>query len=290
MKSVFAVAAIVAAILSAPMPAGAVDKTTWTRPVTPFRIVGNIYYVGTQGVAAYLITSGHRAVLLDATLEENAPLIERNIEALGFRLKDVKIILNSHAHSDHAGAIARLRHDSGAQFYASDGDRRALEHGRHDSDTDYPTGHFPPVHVDHVVRDGEVVALGDVRLTATLTPGHTKGCTTWSTRVKDGGRTLNVVFACSLSVAGNILVGNKAYPDIARDYVRSFDRLDAMPADVVLTNHPEFADVLGREVRAQAGDINAFVDPALLHRIVTDARNDFQAELAKAQSEAKTGK
>jgi len=290
MKRVLAMAAILAAALSTPMPAAAVDKTTWTQPVAPFRIAGNVYYVGTRGLAAYLITSGHRAVLIDATLEQNAPLIERNIERLGFRLKDVKIILNSHAHYDHAGGIARLRHDTGAQVYASEGDRWALEHGEHDSDTDYPRGRFPPVAVDHVVRDGEIVALGDVRLTATLTPGHTKGCTTWSTRVAEVGRTLTVIFPCSLSVAGNILVGNKAYPGIAGDYPRSFERLDAMTADVVLTNHPEFADVLGREAKARAGDHNAFVDPGLLHHIVADARDDFQAELAKAKGAAATGK
>jgi len=283
MKRVLAMAAIVAAVFSAPVSAAAVDKTTWTRPVAPFRIAGSVYYVGTQGLAAYLVASGHRAILIDGTMAENAPLIEANIERLGFRLKDVKIILNSHAHFDHAGAIAQLRRDTGAQFYASAGDRWALEHGEHDSDTDYPRGRFPPVHVDHVVADGEVVALGEARLTATLTPGHTKGCTTWSTRVVEAGRALNVVFPCSLSVAGNILVGNKAYPGIAGDYARSFARLEGMKADVVLTNHPEFADVLGREARAVRGDAGAFVDPGLLHRIVSEARSDFQAELARAK-------
>ena len=283
MKSVFAVAAIFAAISSAPMPVAAQENAAWTRPVKPFRIVGNVYYVGSEGLAAYLIASGHRAVLIDGTLAQNAPLIERNIEALGFRLKDVKIILNSHAHFDHAGAIARLRHDTGAQFYASDGDRWALEHGEHDSDTDYPRGHFPPVPVDHAVRDGDVVALGGVRLTATLTPGHTKGCTTWSTRVKDSGRTLDVVFPCSLTVAGNILVGNKAYPGIAADYERSFATQGAMKADVALPNHPDFADVMGREKRARAGDKTAFVDPDLLRRIVSEEKADFEAALAKAK-------
>ena len=290
MKRVLAMAAITAAAWSGPMPAGAQDRASWTRPVAPFRIVGNVYYVGTQGVAAYLVASGHRAVLLDATLEQNAPLVEHNIEQLGFRLKDVKIIVNSHAHSDHAGAIARLRHDTGAVFYASAGDRWALEHGMHDSDTDYPRGHFPPVPVDHVLRDGEVVTLGTVRMTATLTPGHTKGCTTWATRVREAGRLLDVVFPCSLSVGGNILVGNKAYPTIAEDYMKSFERIDAMKADVVLTNHPEFADVLGREARAVAGDRTAFIDPGLLHHIVAQARDDFRAELAKARAGGKSDK
>ena len=272
------------------MPAAAEDTASWTRPVKPFRIAGNVYYVGTEGLAAYLITSGHRAVLLDGTLAQNAPLIERNIEALGFRLKDVKIILNSHAHFDHAGAIARIRHDTGAQFYASAGDQWALEHGEHDSDTDYPRGHFPKVAVDRVLRDGEVVALGDARLTATLTPGHTKGCTTWSTRVTDAGRILNVVFPCSLTVAGNILVGNTLYPGIAGDFERSFVTMDAMKADIVLPNHPDFADVMGREAKARVGDKDAFVDPGLLHRIVAQSRADFATELAKAKGATpKTG-
>jgi len=286
MKILLAAAAIAVAALSTPMPLWAEDTASWARPVKPFRIAGNVYYVGTEGLAAYLITSGHRAVLLDGTLDKNAPLIERNIEALGFRLKDVKIILNSHAHFDHAGGIARIRHDTGAQFYASAGDRWALEHGEHDSDTDYPRGHFPPVPVDRVLRDGEIVALGDVRLTATLTPGHTKGCTTWSTRVTDAGRVLNVVFPCSLTVAGNILVGNRLYPGIAGDYERSFATMDAMKADIVLPNHPDFADVMGREAKARAGDKDAFVDPGLLHRIVAQSRADFATELAKAKSEA----
>ncbi len=283
MKILLAAAAMAVVALSAPMPARAQDKTSWTRPVAPFRIVGPIYYVGSEGLAAYLITSGHRAILLDGTLDKNAPLIERNIEALGFTLKDVKIIVNSHAHYDHAGGIAQLRRDNGAQVYASPGDRWALEHGAHDGDTDYPRGHFPPVAVDHVLHDGEVVALGGVRLTATFTPGHTRGCTTWSTRVAAAGRVLNVVFPCSVTVAGNILVGNKAYPEIAQDFERSFAVLDAMKADVVLTNHPEVADVLGREARAKAGDRNAFVDPGLLHRIVAEARADFAADLVQAK-------
>jgi metallo-beta-lactamase class B len=283
MKAVFVAAAILAAALSPPMAAAGADDAAWTRPVAPFRIVGGIYYVGTEGLAAYLITSGRRAVLLDGTLDANALLIERNIERLGFRLKDVRIILNSHAHRDHAGAIARLRRDTGAQFYASAGDRWALEHGEHDSDTDYPRGRFPPVPVDHVIGDGERVALGDVRLTAILTPGHTKGCTTWATRVIEAGRRLDVVFPCSLTVAGNILVGNRLYPGIARDFAASFARLGAVRADVVLTSHPEVADVLGREKRVEAGDANAFVDPGLLPRIVAKSKAGFEAALAKAE-------
>lgn len=258
--------------------AHAQDNPDWTTPTAPFRIAGNVYYVGTKGIGVYLIAAGKRAILLDGGLEADAPLIEANIKALGFRLSDVKIILNSHAHFDHAGGIARLKHDTGAAFYASPGDRWALEHGLHDSETDYPRGHFPAVHVDRVLKDGESLALGGIRMKATFTPGHTRGCTTWSTQVIVPNRVLNVVFPCSLTVAGNVLEGNTLYPGIARDYERSFVTMGAMKADIVLTNHPEFADVLGREARAKAGQTDAFIDPQQLGRIVSDAHDAFEKE------------
>jgi metallo-beta-lactamase class B len=278
MKSVIAICVL--ALLAAG-PARAQSDPDWSAPVAPFRIAGNVYYVGTKGVAAYLIAADKRLILLDVGLEQNAPLVETNIRMLGFQLSDVKLILNSHAHFDHAGGIARLKRDTGAAFYASPGDRWALEHGTHDGETTYPRGHFPPVTVDHVLKDGESVALGGVRMTATFTPGHTKGCTTWSTQVIEPGRVLNVVFPCSLSTGGNILIGNTTYPGIVRDYERSFDRVGAMKADIVLTNHPDIADVLGREARVRAGQTSAFLDPSLLGRIVADARSAFAAELKK---------
>ncbi|MGC1305297.1 MAG: subclass B3 metallo-beta-lactamase, partial [Caulobacteraceae bacterium] len=204
----------------------------WTQPVAPFRIVGNVYYVGTRGLAAYLITSPAGDILIDGTLAENAPLIERNITTLGVRLKDVKVLVNSHAHSDHAGGLAQLKRDTGALMMASQGDRWSLDHGRHLGDNIYGPGTFPPVPVDRVLKDGDAIRLGGVVLTPHLTPGHTRGCTTWSLPVRDAGRTLEVVVPCSLTVAGNVLVGNRTYPTIAADYRRSFARLRAMKADV----------------------------------------------------------
>ncbi|ESQ84134.1 hypothetical protein AEAC466_10330 [Asticcacaulis sp. AC466] len=253
----------------------------WTAPTAPFRIADNVYYVGTKGIGVYLIAANHQAILLDAGPEAAAPLIEQNIQALGFKLSDIKIIINTHAHLDHAGGIAQLKRDTGAEVYASPGDRWALEHGTHDGDTNYPTGHFPPVHVDHVLKDGETIALGGVRMTATFTPGHTRGCTTWATQVIAPNRVRNVVFPCSLTIGGNILVGNKRYPGIASDYEHSFALTRAMKADIVLTNHPEMADVLDREARAQAGQADAFVDPQQLGRIVTTARAAFDKQRAK---------
>jgi metallo-beta-lactamase class B len=253
----------------------------WTRPIEPFRVVGDVYYVGTKGLGAYLITSPSGHVLLDATLAQNAPQVERNIEKLGFRLKDVKLLIENHAHTDHVGGLAQLKADTGAPLWASAGDRWALENGRQFGDTDYGVLTFPAVKVDRVVHDGETVHVGPNALTAWLTPGHTRGCTTWSLPVEQAGRRLKVVFLCSVTVAGNKLVGNKAYPGIVTDFRRTFVRLKTMQADVVLTGHPEAADVLARHARQRAGDARAFVDPGELSRLVSQADSDFETELAK---------
>lgn len=280
-----ATAALSVAIgLSANRQANALDTpAAWREPVKPFHVVGNIYYVGMKGIAAYLITSGKEAVLLDGTLKENAPVIERNIEALGFALKDVKFLINSHAHYDHAGGLAQIKADTGATFIASRADRWGLEHGAQDGDITYTPDPYPPVKVDRAFEKTTNVDLGDIHLKGIVTPGHTKGCTTWSMTAVDNGRTLEVVFPCGVTVAGNVLVGNKTYPGIAKDFRKTFDMLAATQADVVLTGHPEQSDVLGREARAEAGDKNAFVDSGILKRMAEQYRKAFEKELAKGQ-------
>jgi metallo-beta-lactamase class B len=257
----------------------------WTKPVKPFRIATHIYYVGSKGLSAYLITSDDGAILIDGPLEENASLVEHNIESVGVPLKSVKWILSDHAHNDHVGALAQIKMDTGARFAASAGDQVALERGMPRGDTDYdPTDfHFPPIKVDRVIQDGESVAVGDAVLTAHLTPGHTPGCTSWSTTTRDGNRRLRVLFLCSITVAGNRLVGNRAYPAIVADYEETFTKLSAMKADIVLTSHPEMADVLGREARLEAGDRRAFIDPAFLPRFIAQSKADFEAALSKAK-------
>ncbi|WP_312364285.1 subclass B3 metallo-beta-lactamase [Ensifer sp.] len=260
------------------------DNAAWSEPAKPFHVVGNIYYVGTKGLSAYLIASGRQAILLDGTLKSTASQVEDNIVALGFKLSDVKIIVTSHAHYDHVAGVAQIKRDSGARLYALSADRWALENGLHDGETTYRRGTFPPVKVDHVLADGDVVRLGDVSMKATLTPGHTPGCTTWSTSVTEAGRALDVVFPCSVTVAGNRLFGNKRYPGIVADFDKSFDRLSAMKADVVLPAHPEFADVLGRARRRDAGETDAFVDPDLLGKIVVQSRAAFKKELARQKA------
>ena len=161
-------------------------------------------------------------------------------------------------------------------------DRSALENGKQEGDTDYGGARFPAVKVDRVLNDGDTVSVGDVVLTASLTPGHTKGCTTWSVASPVSGMTRRVIFPCSISVAGNILVGNESYPDIVRDFRRSFDRLASMKADIVLPAHPEIADILGRKAKRDAGDAEAFIDDTLLSALVDRSLAAFENELAKA--------
>jgi metallo-beta-lactamase class B len=270
-------AAISALVLVGAAPAN--DPPAWTRPITPFHIIGNVYYVGSEGLAAYLITTPKGAILLDGTMEENVRGIEANIRALGVKLSDVKILLNSHAHFDHADGLAHLKRDTGATMMAMKGDVWALENGKHFGDQNY-AGTFLPVKVDRVLTDGAKVTLGGVTMTALATPGHTSGCTTWvlPVRIKAGVKT--VVFPCSMTVAGNKLVGNRQYPGIVADFRRTFDRMAKLKADVVLPAHPEQAQVTTRK-----GD--EFLQPALLPKLVADARAAFEKQWLKESAIAR---
>ena len=268
--------------LCGPRPAGAGDNPAWTEPQAPFHIVGDVYYVGSKGLAAYLITSPQGHILIDGTVAENASMIEANIQRLGFRLQDVKILLNSHAHHDHAGGLARLKRDTGAELWASPGDRWALEHGRARGDNTANLPDWPPVKVDRLLHDGEAVRLGSIALSTVFTPGHTPGCTSWTLDAAEGGQAYAVIFPCSLTVAGNVLVGNRAYPAIAADYRRTLDRLQAYSgADVVLTAHPEVADVLGRHEAQLHGDKASWSDSGQLGAILGDADAELDRALGK---------
>jgi len=278
----------IALALGCAAPASATDwPASWHEPTEPFHVVGNIYYVGSKGIAAYLIVSPKGDILLDGTEAENAQMIERNIAKLGFHIRDVKVLLNNHAHFDHAGALAQLKADSGATFLANPRDRSILETGHITLENSNDLLDFPPVKVDRLLRDGENVRVGPIAMKAIFTPGHTPGCTSWSTTVRDHGRTLAVVFPCSITAGGNRLVGNTGYPDIVADYRRSFARLGAMKADVVLTGHPELADVQGRAARRTGDSPYAFIDPNALPKLVADSRRDFESELAKEQAAAR---
>ena len=269
-----------ALLATAPASANTPDPPAWTRPIAPFHLLGPIDYVGSEGIAAYLVHTRGGAILIDGTMEANADMVRRNIESMGVPIRDVKWIIVSHAHFDHAGAVAALARASGAKVAAGAGDVSALGQGKAPGETSYTPVPYPPVRVDRAIRDGDRLEQGGVTLTARATPGHTPGCTTWTMRITEKGRPLAVIFPCSVSVAGNRLIGNTAYPGIVADYRRSLATLAGMKADVVLPAHPEIADVQGR---ARRGEL---VDPALLGEIVAKARADFETEL-KRQTEAR---
>jgi metallo-beta-lactamase class B len=241
----------------------------WNRPVEPFRLIGNIHYVGAAGVSAFLIATPQGAFLLDGGLPETAPLILANIERLGVRIADVKYLLNSHAHFDHAGGLAALKKASGAAMVASAGDAPALRTGGRD---------MPAVAVDRVIGDGESLTLGGTTLVANVTPGHTRGCTSWSTTVTEGGRTYRVLFNCSVSIVDR-LVGNRTYPDIVDDYERTFRRFRELEADVFLSSHPYAFEMDAKRARQAAAGANPFVDPAELRRFMDQAERQFREAL-----------
>ncbi|WP_343228312.1 subclass B3 metallo-beta-lactamase [Sphingomonas yunnanensis] len=266
-------AAAALTVPATPAAAASGDPPEWTQPRPPLHLIGPITYVGTRGLGAYLIRTSAGAILVDATMAENVPAIERNIRSLGLRLSDVKLILVSHAHFDHVGGLERMRRDTGARVLAGSGDVAALRSGTPPGETSYGVHRFPAVARVTPVADGERVTLGDVTLRAVATPGHTPGCTSWAFRVDDHGRAREVVFAGSITVAGNRLVGNRRYPAIVRDYRASFDRIERLRADVVLPMHPEAADVFGR---ARSGTL---VAPRLLGEMARAARVDFERTL-----------
>jgi metallo-beta-lactamase class B len=280
----FALAAI------APAAAHADDNSNWVKPIKPYRVVGNIYYVGSEGLSAWLITSSEGHVLLDSgPSADGAKLIERSIQQLGFQLADVKILINTHAHFDHAGGLAQLKADTGAKVWASRLDEPALEQGHHIGDNSNGPTPFPAVKVDKSFGDGQKLKLGETALVAHLTPGHTLGCTTWTMAVVEKSRPLNVTFPCSLSVAGNVLVGNKGHRSIVADYRSSFVKMRAIPTDVMLPSHEEQGDLLAKRQKLLRGDPNAFIDPTELARFVDGYETRFNQELARQQAASPGG-
>jgi metallo-beta-lactamase class B len=258
------------------------DQTSrsWNQPVKPYRIIGNIWYVGASGVTSFLITTPDGHILLDSGLPETVPQIRQNVAQLGFKLTGIKILINSHAHFDHAGGLAELKELTGAKLMATEADAELLERGGKD---DFQWGDqyaYRPVKADRVLRDGDRVELGEVTLTARLTPGHTKGSTTWTMKVNEEGKQYDVVFSTSVSAPGYNLVNNAKYTQIADDYRRTFQILKSLPCDVFLGPHAEFFSMKEKMARiGQGTKPNPFIDPAGYREYVANGERDFQKTL-----------
>jgi metallo-beta-lactamase class B len=264
--------------------APAVPSSDYTVPFPPHRVIGNIYYVGSKGLSSYLITTPQGHILINSSFESSVPLIREAIGKLGFRFGDVKILLISHAHSDHNAGSALVKELTGAAYMVMDGDVPDVEAGGkgnfHYGQS--PDTFYKPTSVDRVLHDGDEVKLGDAVLVAHLTPGHTKGCTTWTTKVTEGSKTYNVVIVGSPNVnPGYKLVGNPLYPQIAHDYERTFRVLKSLPCDVFLGAHGSYYDMEAKFARLKENKGNPFIDPQGYQRYVAEREQAFRTELQK---------
>ena len=242
----------------------------WHAEFPAFRIAGNLYYVGTADLAVYLINTPRGNILINSDFKQDLPTIKKSIEQLGFKYSDTKIILISHAHGDHDEGTGVIKQETGAKLMVMDADVEAEQStasGR------------PGAHVDRVLHDGETVELGGSKLIAHLTPGHTKGCTTWTMQVSDGSRTLNAVIIGSPNVnPGYILVGNKNYPGIAEDYVKTFAVLKSLPCDLFLGAHGAYFGMKEKYDKMKAGAANPFIDPEGYKAYVAERDQTFRKE------------
>jgi metallo-beta-lactamase class B len=255
---------------------------SWTNPFPPFHIAGNLYYVGSEDLASYLIVTPKGDILINSNLETSVPLIRKSVEALGFKFSDIKILLISHAHYDHCAGSAMVKQLTGARYFVMDGDVPVVESGGK-ADLQYgadPTMLYPPAKVDRVLHDGDTVRLGGVVLTAHKTAGHTRGTTTWTMDEAEAGRTLRVVIVGSPNVnPGYKLVANHAYPQIADDYRHEFQVLKSLPCDIFLGAHGSYYDLKQKYSRMKNGEHSVFIDSDGYKGYIADREQAFETEL-----------
>lgn len=258
------------------------------QPAEPFKIIGNIYYVGASDVTSFLITTPQGHILIDSGFVETVPQIKRNIAKLGFKLEDVKVLLNSHAHLDHAGGLAELKEITQAKMFASEADAALLANG---GKGDFSFGDrlsYKPVKTDEILSDGEKVKLGGVMLQANLTPGHTKGCTTWTTSILENKQRYNVTFVCSTTAPGYTLVDNSNYPNIVADYQKTFRKLKKVKTDVFLGSHGGFFELTEKAKKLKSGaESNPFIDPQGYKDFLNKTEKAFLERLNKQRDDKK---
>jgi metallo-beta-lactamase class B len=257
------------------------DDRRANTPIDPFRIIGNIYYVGPAEVTSFLITTPKGHILIDSGYAETVPQIKANVVKLGFKLEDVKYLLNTQAHFDHAGGFAELKKLTNAKMIASSGDKTLLEDGGKRDFTWGDTLSYEPVKVDRIVAGGDKLSLGGVTLKAVMIPGHTKGSTAWTYELKDGDKTYNVIFFGSTTAPGYKFVGNTMYPNIVTDYESTFAAAKKLKVDIFLASHGSFFDLLGKAEKVKTNPSpNPFIDPKSYADYLAATEKDFREKLA----------
>lgn len=266
------------------------DPTTraWNEPVPPFRIAGNLYYVGATEVTSFLITTPEGHILIDSGFVETVPQIAHNLTQLGFKLADVKFLLSSHAHYDHVGGLAELKNLTGATTVAMDRDAELLRNGGRGDFRFGDTLPFPPLKVDRVIHDGQSIEIGGQKITARLTAGHTKGNTTWTTTIADGAKSYQVVFAGSPTALDYQLTGaTESYPGIGTDFEKTFAVLKSLPCDIFVSCHGSLFSLTEKRKRLSRGQgPNPFVDPDGYRKFVADFEKEFREKLDRQKKRA----
>ncbi|HEX7813822.1 subclass B3 metallo-beta-lactamase [Dyella sp.] len=270
------------------------SNAAWTQPQKPFRIYGNTYYVGSHGLSAILVTSPRGHILLDGTLPENVPMIEANIRALGFRLEDVKLILNSHPHFDHAGGIAALAHDTGAQVVASAKAAKALKLGGEDPDDPQYGDASPYAKVEHVrIADGgETIKLGPLALTMHPTPGHTPGGTAWTWTSCEQTRCLSMAYVDSIALLtannGHYRYTDPAHPERIADFRGTIDTLAKLPCDIMIAPHPDSINLIEKATQHGGNNPDALIDPNACKAYAAKAQVNLDERIAKENAKSKS--
>jgi metallo-beta-lactamase class B len=259
----------------------------WVKPIEPFKVIDNIHYVGTNGLAVYLIATPQGHILIDTGVPEVTSQIKNNIQKIGFKVTDIKYILNTQAHFDHTGGFAEIKKESGAQLVVGERDKPLVEGGYYPGQENTPELKFPAAKVDRGVKEGDTVTVGGVTITAHDTPGHTPGCTSWTMNVKDGNDTRSVIFFCSATIALNKLVTDPTYPGIIDDYRKTFAWARDVKADILLAPHPEMYGMEEKRAKVASGSPNPFVKPGEFNTYVAGLEKAFDEGLAKQKEEVK---
>ena len=251
---------------------GAFANIDWNKPFPAHKIIGNMYFVGSEQLGSFLITTPAGHILINSDYEETVPVIRASVEKLGFKFTDIKILLNSHAHPDHTTGDFMVKELTGATVMAMTEDVPALQNIK-------ARGNAHPI--DRVLKDGDTVSLGGVTLTAHLTPGHTKGCTTWTFKAEDGGKMYDVVVVGSVSLNAANLGDNPNYPNIREDFAKSFKVLRSLPCDVFVGSHTGFYQMTAKYAKLEQGGANPFIDPAGYKALIDSSEKAFYGRLAE---------
>lgn len=268
----------------------AAPRPSWTEPIEPFRIAGNLYYVGSRDLAAYLVTTPKGNILINSNLESSPPLIKQSVEKLGFRWKDTKILLSSQAHYDHVAGAAEVLRETHAKYMVMDADVKVVESGGGATSFDIPDSPFPKAHVDRVLHDGDAIRLGGSEVIAHKTAGHTEGCTTFTMRVIEDGKPLDVVivggWASNPDVRYVTVHGQPpSYPGIEQDFQHTFATLEKMPVDIFLGAHGQYFHMQSKLKKGARSNPALWIDPDGFHKALKEKEEIFEKELERQKAE-----